>query len=730
MVLDDCWMDHARNTTHCPAGSTAPCWQFDLQRFPSGGQALVDYVHSRGLLFGLYSSAGLKTCQGLPASLGREEADAQWLAAMKVDYFKYDNCGSEGVSEAEQENRVRKMSDAVLATHRPIFMSLCEWNGHTGNPFDWVRSLGNSWRTDGDIDPHWDSVVYEADHADADDSGNPLTPLAGCRNDGTGCGWNDPDMLEVGVCVNCGGEPGSVPQQLSPAEEQSHFALWALLKAPLLMGADPTNLTKHALSILTNPAVIAVSQDKLGVQGARLRTPRPSVLPHEGDILALLACEANSATHHSATATATSAATAVASRTADPPIPAQAWLWNTTGHGADGTGRVEMVEPVTGGVAGAKSLCVTVSNETDHDTHLPLAKLDVCLQPSQAAGGATAASVATAKVAGEQLFRFDGSTEQLVHVASGACLEVSDDRGNSRRTSASDTTETRDNWWVGPLHNVGLHPYGSYYSSTKLSSSAAPTVAEQTTVCAQKCNNSSSCFGWNLIKVTPDSGKLQPECCLFEKASITAPFYREDHNFECGTKAMITPNKPTPAPSPAPPSPTPPPGPPGPPPPPGPRPPPPAPPTPKPEPLAPSVRGAVVLASCDESSTRQRWAADFAEPRRLVSRSNSSQCLSATPPGETWAGPLEGGDVVCLLLNRYGSFNRTLTCDFSAVGMTPGNTSRPSRSGGGNGNGNDSPQRILVQNLLTQEPDGLFERAWQADVPAHSVAMVRLRFAG
>lgn len=162
LVLDDCWMDRARNTTNCPAGSPAPCWQFDKQRFPAGGKALIDYVHERGLLFGLYSSAGPKTCQGLPASLGREVADAQWLAAMEVDYFKYDNCGSEGVTEAEQQNRVRTMSDAVLATGRPIFMSLCEWNGHTGNPFDWVRSLGNSWRTDGDINPHVRILFYTA----------------------------------------------------------------------------------------------------------------------------------------------------------------------------------------------------------------------------------------------------------------------------------------------------------------------------------------------------------------------------------------------------------------------------------------------------------------------------------------------------------------------------------------------------------------------------------------
>jgi hypothetical protein len=75
------------------------------------------------------------------------------------------------------------MSDAILATKRPIFMSLCEWNGHTGNPLDWVRSLGNSWRTNGDIDPHWDSVVYEADHANMDDEGQPMAQFAG-----PGCG--------------------------------------------------------------------------------------------------------------------------------------------------------------------------------------------------------------------------------------------------------------------------------------------------------------------------------------------------------------------------------------------------------------------------------------------------------------------------------------------------------------------------------------------------------------
>jgi hypothetical protein len=98
-------------------------------------------------------------------------------------------------------------------------------------------------------------------------------------------------MLEVGVCVNCGGELGSRPQVLAPSEAQAHFALWALLKAPLLMGADPTNLSTHDLGILTNRAVIAVSQDPLGKPRRKIREARNSVLPHAGDILATRACD-------------------------------------------------------------------------------------------------------------------------------------------------------------------------------------------------------------------------------------------------------------------------------------------------------------------------------------------------------------------------------------------------------------------------------------------------------
>jgi len=134
-------MDRTRNATRCPPGAPAPCWQFDQKKFPSGGKAIVDYIHAKGLLVGVYSSAGPKTCQGCPASLGREADDAKWIEAMGIDYLKYDNCGSEGISEAEQKGRFSAMGSALLKAAKPIFFSLCEWNGHTGNPFTWVRTF-------------------------------------------------------------------------------------------------------------------------------------------------------------------------------------------------------------------------------------------------------------------------------------------------------------------------------------------------------------------------------------------------------------------------------------------------------------------------------------------------------------------------------------------------------------------------------------------------------------
>ena len=223
----------------------------------------------------------------------------------------------------------------------------------------------------------------------------------------------------------------------------------------------------------------------------------------------------------------------------------------------------------------------------------------------------------------------DLANEALVHAHTEACLEASQDGEAGRRGDGGGRSLAHlrvpskggDSWW-DEIHDVGLHPYGNYGFSFDVDPKAAPTVAAQVSICHGKCAANSSCFGWNLIKVTPDSGKTVPECCFFGQDELSAPWYRIDANFECGTAAMITPDKPQPAP-PSPPGPPPPPSPPSPPSPPGPPGPDPPPPPPPPEPLPESPAGAVVLAPCDSSNSRQRWVADRSGSRATGLRRQS-----------------------------------------------------------------------------------------------------------
>eukprot|EP01114_Cavostelium_apophysatum_P003218 TRINITY_DN129_c0_g2_i1.p1 TRINITY_DN129_c0_g2~~TRINITY_DN129_c0_g2_i1.p1 ORF type:complete len:411 (+),score=76.18 TRINITY_DN129_c0_g2_i1:2-1234(+) len=211
----------------------------DPTSFPSGMKALAAYVHSKGLLFGVYSDAGPHTCGGRPGSLGFETIDAKAYASWGVDYLKYDNCN---VTLAQKpEERYPVMRDALNATGRPILFSMCEWG--VDAPWDWAPKVGNSWRTDNDIGDSWDSLIRVLDNQIG------LSPFAGPG------GWNDPDMLEVGN----GG--------LTYQEERSHFALWCLLKSPLLLGNDLTQMSDNTKAVLGAKEVLAVSQDDLGVQG-------------------------------------------------------------------------------------------------------------------------------------------------------------------------------------------------------------------------------------------------------------------------------------------------------------------------------------------------------------------------------------------------------------------------------------------------------------------------------
>lgn len=178
-------------------------------------RALADYVHSKGLLFGLYSDAGTHTCGGRPGSLNYEKIDAATYASWTVDYLKYDNCYDGGI---DVHKRYPVMRDALNATGRRIFFSLCEWG--VEDPATWAPLVGNSWRTTGDISDHWDSMTSRLDQ------NNVWHAWAGPG------GWNDPDMLEVGN----GG--------MTATEYRAHFSLWAAAKAPLLIGCDVTRCVR------------------------------------------------------------------------------------------------------------------------------------------------------------------------------------------------------------------------------------------------------------------------------------------------------------------------------------------------------------------------------------------------------------------------------------------------------------------------------------------------------
>eukprot|EP00547_Thalassionema_nitzschioides_P000602 CAMPEP_0194212912 /NCGR_PEP_ID=MMETSP0156-20130528/13084_1 /TAXON_ID=33649 /ORGANISM="Thalassionema nitzschioides, Strain L26-B" /LENGTH=413 /DNA_ID=CAMNT_0038940817 /DNA_START=94 /DNA_END=1335 /DNA_ORIENTATION=+ len=225
MNLDDCWMS--------PNRTSDGRYQADPDKFPSGIPALVKEVHKAGMKFGLYTSAGTKTCQKLPGSLDNEEIDAETFAAWGVDYLKYDNCYGNGIPSID---RYPKMRNALNATGRDIFFSLCQWG--VEDSWQWAPAVGNTWRTTGDIQPNWRSI-----------RSNFWESQKHIHRAGKGS-WLDPDMLEVGNGA------------LTTVESRSHFSLWCLAKAPLLLGMDlDQSLTDGVLNIITNTNLIQINQD-------------------------------------------------------------------------------------------------------------------------------------------------------------------------------------------------------------------------------------------------------------------------------------------------------------------------------------------------------------------------------------------------------------------------------------------------------------------------------------
>ena len=199
---------------------------------------LADYVHGKGLKFGIYTSPGPKTCAGLEGSFGHEQDDANTFAAWGVDYVKYDSCSVYKVYEGEQSRGFyQKLGEALQHTGRPMIYSL----SGPEDAYLYGRAVGaNLWRVSGDISDRWNDVSRNGFNQDK------IAAYAGPGH------WNDPDMLEVGN----GG--------MTSDEYRAHMSLWALLAAPLIAGNDLRTMTEEAKSILLNREVIAVDQDPLG----------------------------------------------------------------------------------------------------------------------------------------------------------------------------------------------------------------------------------------------------------------------------------------------------------------------------------------------------------------------------------------------------------------------------------------------------------------------------------
>ena len=237
--LDDNWMATSRDAN----GNL----RADPTRFPSGMKALGDYIHSKGLKFGIYGDRGLRTCYHYysgPAgsqsgSYGNEVRDANTFASWGVDYLKYDNCDPAPGSNMQTD--YTNMKNALAATGRSIVYSICAWQYQS-----WMPATGNLWRTTGDISNSWSSMI-----------GLYNSNVALYASAGPGA-WNDPDMLEVGN----GG--------MTDTEYRTHMSLWAIMAAPLIAGNDIRSMSQATKDILMAPEIIAIDQDPLGKQGQKI----------------------------------------------------------------------------------------------------------------------------------------------------------------------------------------------------------------------------------------------------------------------------------------------------------------------------------------------------------------------------------------------------------------------------------------------------------------------------
>lgn len=264
IVIDDCWSlkqrDHHGKLVADPL------------KFPSGMKALADYIHSKGLKFGMYSCVGTHTCAGYPGSFEHEFIDAELFAEWGIDYLKYDYCFKP--RQMSGELLYKRMSLALKNCGREILFSACNWG--EDNVYHWIRESGaHMYRSTGDIQDNWDSIKNLT-----------LSQLGKECYTGSYC-HNDMDMLIVGMYGGSNNDwIGSKIGGCNDNEYKTHFSLWSIMGSPLMIGCDIRKANQITKDILLNQDIIAINQD-IECRGAYRIKPEPQWF-HTDDVFMLV----------------------------------------------------------------------------------------------------------------------------------------------------------------------------------------------------------------------------------------------------------------------------------------------------------------------------------------------------------------------------------------------------------------------------------------------------------
>ncbi len=433
VVVDDCWFNPNRDGQGNLQG--------DSQRFPSGMKALGDYLHARGLRFGIYQVPLDKTCAqyfnsypGATGSLNHEYQDARQFAAWGVDYLKYDWCSPTG-SISEQVSRFSIMRDALASTGRPIVYSINSNSVHskTGPQRNW-SDVANLWRTTEDIQRAWDTGQTNGYPMGIQNIVNVTVPLAGYAGPG---GFNDPDMLEVGNGV------------LTDTEMRSHFALWSVMASPLIMGNDVRSASSATMTILKNANLIAINQDSLARQAVQVSndgTRRVLAKPlANGDVAVALFNQGGSTTTISTTA-------AAVGKGGSSFTLRDAWTNGTS----TSTGTISASVPAHGTVVYRVSGGGTTDPPPTTGTfHLRSASAGLCLDLDHAnTANGTGALIWTCKDSANQQITQDGQTLRIL----GKCLDIAPSAVNGTRVQVWDCNGGTNQQWTlnsnGTVSNV------------------------------------------------------------------------------------------------------------------------------------------------------------------------------------------------------------------------------------------------------------------------------------